>query len=189
MRVMIVVAMLGGGSVAAAEPRWSVGLRTTWNSQLAPPPWLLTGGQWGVRVGRGTWLVLDADGGRGAVIEQHDLLDAAASRTMIAAGLGLARDVWTRGRNAVRLLAGVGEAWEMAHVRELGMWVDGDETVRPFAFAGAALEHHFIVDATDHGVIGLEVRGVRLAGEGPMSNAPPLAPWSAQATLELTAYF
>src|SRR5678815_3212035 len=125
MRALGIVVLCG---VAYAEPSGSVGLRTTWNTQLSPPPWIMTGGQWGVRITGGTWLRLDADGMRGEQYERHDLFDSASRRTMIAAGLGPVTDVATSGNNALRALAGMGVAVEWSHERMLGFWTIEDRS-------------------------------------------------------------
>lgn len=44
MRMIVaIVVVLGGARLASAEPSWAVGMRTTWNTQLDPPPWIMTG--------------------------------------------------------------------------------------------------------------------------------------------------
>src|SRR5262245_33842407 len=106
MRTLAIVAALGG--MAAAEPRGSYGLRSTWNTQLSPPYWLFTGGQWGVRLAGRTWLVLDADGMRGKDHEHHDMFGFASARSLMTFGLGPRTDLVTEGKNALCGKAGLG---------------------------------------------------------------------------------
>lgn len=182
MRTLALIAALGG--TAAAEPRGSYGLRTSWNTQLSPPPWLFTGGQWGVRLTGATWLVLDAEGLRGKEHEHHDMFLLASSRSLMTFSLGPRTDVVEYGGNALCVRAGLGLAVEWTHLRLLGKWFTDDTAWRPLAFAAAAFEHRF----AKRGAIAIEVRAVRLFGDDAASMAPALDRTAAQLTLEMTGY-
>jgi hypothetical protein len=182
MRALAIVAALGGA--AAAEPRGSYGLRTTWNPQRSPPHWLFTGGQWGVRLTGATWLVLDADGFRGTEHEHHDMFLLASSRSLMTFSLGPRTDLVEHAGNALCVRAGAGLAVELSHARVLGKWLSDDTAWRPLVFGAAAFEHRF----GRRGALALELRAVRLFGSDAGSMAPPLDRTSAQLTLEMTGY-
>ena len=176
MRVLLI--LLATTGVASAEPSWAVGVRTTWNAEMSPPHMFMTGGQWGIRVGDRTWLMLEADGMR-------EDASAAQWRSLIAFNMAFSFDAVSFGGTALAVHSGVGVGWEAAHM--------GDDiessTARALTFAGIALERHFAVGAVERGTIGIELRDVYLFGEGPMSGAPPLARMSLQGTLAVTDYF
>ncbi|HUS27827.1 MAG TPA: hypothetical protein VMZ53_04945 [Kofleriaceae bacterium] len=194
MRVWVAMIVLVLCNVAAAEPRASVGFRATWNTDASPPPWLMTGGQWGLRLRGTTWLMLDGDGMRGEKLEHVD--GSASQRTFLVLGLGLTTDVIAQGRNALRVLGGGGVVVELAHERMLGTWDTADVATRPLGYVGAAFEHRFPQFWVEKrkkwmggGEMGVEVRAVRLFGDGAMTPAPGIAATSMQASLQMSAYF
>ncbi|HEX5063727.1 MAG TPA: hypothetical protein VFV99_30320 [Kofleriaceae bacterium] len=193
MRILVWGLLLAVPQVASAEPRWSFGWRSAISSDLTPPPWLICGGQWRWRVVPGIALGIDGDGGRGDRYETHDALRTAAERTMAKAGASVSKYLAHGGPWEVRVFGGGGLAVELTHVKVLDLdWVQDRIGYRPQAFAGVGVERLWprTWEGTKPGAAGvaLELRGMWLAGDAPMSAAPELSRFSVQLALELNAY-